>query len=72
MPLPLCSITYNYLSSTAPVPTIKFMIKCQFIHCIGINTPIFIIKIAKHCYFNYENLNNVTIFASEIKKTDTL
>lgn len=43
---------------------------CQFISAWVVSKPIFIIKIAKFCYFNYENLNNVTIFASATKKTD--
>ena len=47
------------------------MTYCQFISLLATFDPIFIIKIAKFCYFNYENLNNVIIFAVEIEKTDT-
>ena len=46
------------------------MTLCQFILVSDAFGPIFIIKIANICYFNYENLNNVIIFAVEIKKTD--
>lgn len=47
------------------------MPNCQFILGVVDSLPIFIIKIAKFCYFNYENLYNVTIFVVQIEKTDT-
>ena len=47
------------------------MILCQFILVSDVFSSIFIFKIAKFCYFKYENLNNVIIFAVEIEKTDT-
>lgn len=47
------------------------MTLCQLILVSDVFGPIFIIKIAKLCYFNYENLNYVIIFAVEIEKTDT-
>ena len=51
--------------------TIKIMAKCLFISILATVNPIFVIKIVKFCYFNYENLNNVIIFAVGIEKTDT-
>lgn len=53
------------------MPTIKIMTKCLFISILATINPIFVIKIAKLYYFNYENLNNVIIFAVGIEKTDT-
>ena len=44
---------------------------CQSVPGLTVLCAIFIIKIAMFCYFNYENLNNVIIFAVEIEKTDT-
>ena len=51
--------------------TIKIMAKGLFISILATVGPIFVIKIAKLYYFNYENLNNVIIFAVGIEKTDT-
>ena len=44
---------------------------CQTISILAAFYSIFISKIAKFCYFNYENLNIVNIFAVGIEKTDT-
>lgn len=43
----------------------------QTISILAAFCSIFIIKIAKFCHFNYENLNIVIIFAVGIEKTDT-
>lgn len=44
---------------------------CQTISILAVFRSIFIIKIAKFRYFNYENLNIVIIFAVGIEKNDT-